>query len=75
MEFKVTATSKVRTRLHVAACVASWKISLHAMLGITHVGGKAERNSSKFTFDVLNPEILHVLWIKMKTLREYSDVD
>lgn len=37
LEFKVTATSKVRTRVHVARCVESWKISLRATLGITRV--------------------------------------
>lgn len=40
LEFKVTTTSKVRTCVHVAGCVASWKISLYAMLGITHVAVK-----------------------------------
>lgn len=72
LEFKGTATSKVSARLRVAGCVASWEISLHAMLGITHVAGK--RNSSDFTFDVFYPGILHELWIKTKNLTESTQV-
>lgn len=49
--------------MHVAGCVASWKISLHAMLGII-------QGTSDLTFDVLNPKILHVLCMKIKDLTE-----
>lgn len=54
LEFEVMATSKVRTRLHVAGCIASCKISLLAMVGIIH-------DHTAVRHVAVNPETLHAL--------------
>lgn len=66
----VTATSKVRTRVHKADLIASWKMLCQESDMITS-GFTAKRNSSNFPFYILNPEILHVAWLQMKN--EESD--
>lgn len=69
LEFKGKATSKVSGRL---CCIMEDQPPCHAR---HHTCGcEAERNSSDYTFDVYNPEILHVLWIKMKNLTESTQM-